>query len=158
MLSFSSFFAVVGPFLADFNETHVLNPRWPPHARFHNGQTMSTGAALGTLGLWYIWSPILLNSNRTPLSSLPLQAREAEMDKARSNLTIAAWLSSLFFLTGLTGGFYPGAAWIDPEFRDQYLVANPQMYGFIVFVAVAWAGWWLAMRALEKQGGKGKTV
>jgi hypothetical protein len=38
----------VGGYLADWNETHVFNPKWSPHAKFHNGQTMSTGLALAS--------------------------------------------------------------------------------------------------------------
>jgi hypothetical protein len=41
----------VGPFRYDWNETHIYNPHWPPHAKFHNGQTMSLGAALSAAAL-----------------------------------------------------------------------------------------------------------
>ena len=45
----------VGPYLADWNETHIYNPTRPPHARFHNGQTMSMGASLAVMTLWQLW-------------------------------------------------------------------------------------------------------
>ena len=45
----------VGPYLADWNETHIYNPTWPPHAKFHNGQTMSMGACLAAMTLWQLW-------------------------------------------------------------------------------------------------------
>jgi hypothetical protein len=44
-----------GPYLADWNETHIYNPNWPPHAKFHNGQTMSMGAGLAAMTLWQLW-------------------------------------------------------------------------------------------------------
>ena len=38
---------VVGGFAADWNRTHLFNPGWPPHARFHDAQTIAVGAFLG---------------------------------------------------------------------------------------------------------------
>ncbi|KAL1638638.1 hypothetical protein SLS58_008756 [Diplodia intermedia] len=44
-----------GCYLADWNDTHIYHPRWLPHAKFHNGQTMSMGLLLGLATLWYTW-------------------------------------------------------------------------------------------------------
>lgn len=31
----------VGAHLADLSPSHIFNHRWPPHAKFHTGQTLS---------------------------------------------------------------------------------------------------------------------
>jgi hypothetical protein len=76
---------------------HLYNPAWPPHAKFHNGQTMLLGLALGTLAL------VILFSVR-PLT-LPI-------------FLIAAAVAGFYFLTMAFAPLFPGTAWIDPEFRD----------------------------------------
>lgn len=34
---------------------HQHNPAWPPHAKFHNGQTMLMGIGLGLLSLYLLF-------------------------------------------------------------------------------------------------------
>jgi hypothetical protein len=47
VLSSRLIFTVIGVSLpvaaptADMNQTHIYDPQWPPHAKFHNGQTLS---------------------------------------------------------------------------------------------------------------------
>ena len=36
---------------------HMHNPNWPPHAKFHNGQTMLMGVFAGTLSLFCLFAP-----------------------------------------------------------------------------------------------------
>jgi MacB-like periplasmic core domain len=38
-------------YVFDWIETHVYNPNWPPHAKFHNAQTLLLGPLLGTVSL-----------------------------------------------------------------------------------------------------------
>jgi small-conductance mechanosensitive channel len=49
-------FNAVSPFLADWNETHIYNPAWPPHAKFHNAQTMAMAVLLALATLYFVWS------------------------------------------------------------------------------------------------------
>jgi uncharacterized protein DUF6640 len=48
---------IAGTARADLNRTHVFNPRWPPHARFHNAAGWGTVAGSQLLTLWLLWRP-----------------------------------------------------------------------------------------------------
>jgi hypothetical protein len=86
----------VGPYLADWNETHIYNPTWPPHAKFHNGQTMSMGAGLAAMTLWQLWRA----------QDSPAAARHA--------LDAASLAASMYWLTNTSALAYPGAKSVDP--------------------------------------------
>ncbi|KAF2731293.1 hypothetical protein EJ04DRAFT_514711 [Polyplosphaeria fusca] len=151
LLALLALATILGPYLADWkyltptplptqltsppppSETHVLNPNWPPHARFHNGQTMTTGLMLGLLTLLYLRAP-------------PVSARK---DEEKSNINHALLFLHLYYVPALSGALYPGALFIDPEFGE----GKPQLWLFMGFLGVAWWGWGLEMRRL---GGKGR--
>ncbi len=86
----------VGPYLADWNATHIHNPTWPPHAKFHNAQTMSLGVGLALVTCWQLW-----RRHDTP-------------DDARRALDAASLTASLYWLTTTSALAYPGAKAVDP--------------------------------------------
>lgn len=55
LLTLNAVGVAVGGFLADMNATDIYNPRWPPHARFHDGQTMAFGVLLSLASLFFTW-------------------------------------------------------------------------------------------------------
>ena len=74
---------------------HLLNAHWPPHAKFHNAQTMLMGIVSGTLSL-----TILFGAAPLTLPAFLLAAATA------GNYFVAMALAPLFRAT----------AWMDPEF------------------------------------------
>ncbi len=84
---------------------HLFNPQWPPHAKFHNGQTMAMGVISGSLSL-----AILFGSR--PLT-LPL-------------FLTAALIAANYFVAMAFARAFPGTAWSDPEFA----VGLPRPLGF----------------------------
>ncbi|SMC32978.1 DUF6640 family protein [Chryseobacterium sp. YR221] len=84
-----------GAYIADWNHTHIFNPRWPPHAKFHNAQTMLFGAVLGLLSLWFLW---VQKGDRWVIFRL--------------SITFA----SLYWITQAMSILFPGTALFDPEF------------------------------------------
>lgn len=118
---------IVSPFLADWNVTHIYNPEWPPHAKFHNAQTMSMAALLGISGLAFLWRPV---------------------DEARLGLTAAWTLTSLYWVSQCFAFLFPGVAWTDPHLLQpgQSLHDFPeQLKGDLVVVLplLAVTGWLL---------------
>ena len=78
----------------DSARQHLWNPAWPPHAKFHNCQTMLMGLIGGTLAL------AVLFAGPPGMPAL---------------LVAAAAAGNYFFAMALAPAF-PGTAWSDPEF------------------------------------------
>jgi hypothetical protein len=43
-----------GGFAADWNRTHLFNPAWPPHAKFHDGWSIGLMAGTGASALYLL--------------------------------------------------------------------------------------------------------
>jgi hypothetical protein len=83
---------------ADMNETHIYNPRWSPHAKFHDGQTLSLSLLLGGLTTFLAWKP----------------TRNVPMMVAGAGIA-----ASLYFISQGTAILYPGTDYSDPEFGTR---------------------------------------
>ncbi|WP_328385892.1 hypothetical protein OHS81_18735 [Streptomyces sp. NBC_00400] len=117
MFSLVALFTAVSPYVADWNHTHVLNPLWPAHARFHNGQTMAMGTLLGLATLYFAWR---------------------RRGDAGSNLRAAITFAGLYWVSQAAAILYPGAAYFDPQFDtpDMYIAGLP-VQAVIEIVALA---------------------
>jgi len=130
-----------GAFIADFNETHVLNPTWPPHARFHNGQTMSMSVFLCVATLFFVW--------RT--RSLPTFARQ------KDSLLAALIIGSAYTVTGLSAEWYPGSHCVDKMFwNDGVDPGCPQHYIFGIPLLIHWIGFAVSRLGMQSETATGK--
>jgi hypothetical protein len=102
LIAFVSAGTAIGALCMDYlmatGRQHIRNPRWPPHAKFHNGQTIVMGIVQGAIALVLLFEPGQLTAGR---------------------LLLAAIISSIYWL-GLFGArLFPGTAWTDPEFEAE---------------------------------------
>ncbi|MFG2826499.1 DUF6640 family protein [Streptomyces sp. NPDC048434] len=121
LLSLVAVFTAISPYVADWNETHVLNPLWPPHAKFHNGQTMAMGTLLALVCLFFVWR---------------------RRGDARSNLLAAVGFAGLYWVSQAAAILYPGAAYFDPQFdtAGKYIAGLPVQAVIEIVVLGAIAG------------------
>jgi hypothetical protein len=136
LISFVALFTAVSPYLADWNVTHIYNPAWTPHAKFHNAQTMVLGTILGFLSMYCLW----------------LRKGIAEKQKLKE----ATVLASLYWLAQLPARFFPGVALTDPGINS---VKMPVIFGIefdqlimditVIFPLIA-LGYYLERKSLKK--------
>jgi hypothetical protein len=118
----------LGSFLADFNETHSFNPNWPPHAKFHGGQTLSMSVMLGVMTIVIAW--------------------RKTGEQTSAVITTSAF-AALYWISQGASILYPGTAFFDPQFvtpNSYPLGIALQVYieaGNLALIALAS---WLALR------------
>ena len=77
---------------------HLWNPRWPPHAKFHNGQTMLMGIFGGLISLVILFGSHVLT---------------------RPLFFLATVIAANYFVAMVFAPLFPGTAWTDPEFLAE---------------------------------------
>ena len=128
LFTLSAIGLTVGAHVADLSPSHMFNDRWPPHAKFHTGQTLSMSLLLSLLTIFFAW-------RKTS------DQREAVL--ATAGFAVAYWV------TQATAILYPNTAFYDPEFitASSFPLGLPvQAYfdlGFLSLIALAS---WLAIR------------
>ncbi|MDQ4075673.1 MAG: hypothetical protein M3220_05415 [Chloroflexota bacterium] len=116
-------------FVADWNRTHLFNPRWSPHAKFHDAQTVLLGTFLGGGSLYILW--------------------RGEGD-TENHLNVSTFLLAAFWLAQGGSFLFPGTGGLETEFPDKV----PRIAGVRLNEAVSSSfmlgllalGYWMAHR------------
>jgi len=87
-----------GGFLADWNRTHLFNPNWPPHAKFHDALSIILGSLLGVSGLYF-----LCRRSGHP----------------ENNLALGTLLPAFFWAAQGASFVFPGAEGFESEFPEK---------------------------------------
>lgn len=125
LFTFTAIFLPIGAHLADYSRTHIFNPKWTPHAKFHTGQTLAFSILLGALTLFFAWR----GTNDVALS-----------------LIATASFSTLYRACQSLAILYPGTRYFDPDTKAVYLLGIPAQAWFGLFVAAIVAlACWLAL-------------
>lgn len=104
-----------GGYLADWNRTHLFNPRWPPHAKFHDAWTVLLGTGLGGAAAWLLWR----------------RGRDPKLE-----LALGAGLPALYWAAQGGSFLLPNTAGMEAEFPDLL----PKIAGVRLNEAAASAG------------------
>jgi hypothetical protein len=118
----------VGAHVADLSPSHLFNDRWPPHAKFHTGQTLSMSVLLSLLTIFLAWRK---TSDR----------REAVL--------ATAGFAATYWVTQATAISYPNTGFFDPEFVRSHSFTwglPTQAYFEIGFLSLVTLASWLAVR------------
>lgn len=115
IVAFVAIVTIVGAFLADVivsktAKQHIFNPKWPPHAKFHNGQTISLSVLLGLLSLYLLF--------------------RSEGDQW-FQFILAVITASYYWFSMIFAAIFPRTGWIDDEFKQEIkniLGLHPQQF------------------------------
>ena len=128
LFTLSAIGLTAGAHAADMSPSHLFNDRWPPHAKFHTGQTLSMSVLLSLLTIFFAWR---------------------KTSDQREAVLATAGFAAAYWVTQATAISYPNTDFYDPEFqpaRRSRLSLPGQAYfelGFLSSIALAS---WLALR------------
>lgn len=128
LFTLSAIGLTVSAHVADLSPSHLFNDRWPPHAKFHTGQTLSMSVLLSLLTIFF--------------------ACRKTSDRREAVLATAGFAAT-YWVTQATAISYPNTGFFDPEFVTPHsfrLGLPAQAYFEIGFLSLITLASWLAIR------------
>src|SRR3954447_15480546 len=126
-----SFVLVVGAIVStavDWNTTHLFNPAWHPHARFHDALFLLFMDAASLIVLWLLWRP----------------GKEPDIGiKVAALFSAAAW-TPFFYIEALIPGTNLLATDKVPELRQAGKSVAPNQIVAAVLLLLTAIAYWLA--------------
>jgi Family of unknown function (DUF6640) len=123
----------VGSLIADWNQTHVFNPAWSPHARFHEVAYLCLTVGASAIGLWLLWRR-----------------------SAAPEVGVAAWVPVLAVGSFFVAELVPGAHLDDQPGQVPRLLgmpANLLIAGLLSALSAAGYGLYRLTNRLPQEGG-----
>ncbi len=127
LITFCSVITIVLPTIMDFNATHMTNPLWAPHARFHWSIQWYSITMLNLLALYLLWGNYKEKGSRLSV--------------------IVAGLAPILFW----GNFFPSLlmpgtnAW--PDGVERFTTIPPNVYIAALLTMISILGIWLDRRS-----------
>ncbi len=94
ILTAASLVTMISPWIAEVGRTHMRNPRWPPHSKQHDAQTIALRTLLGAASVYFVhrWTGDWLR-----------------------NLAASGTLGAAFWIGQGANILFPGTAPVDPD-------------------------------------------
>jgi hypothetical protein len=130
LLTFIVLVTIIIPTIMDFNDTHMTNPLWAPHARFHWSIQWYSITTLNCMALYLIWGNYKEKGSRLS--------------------TVFAVLSPILFW----GSFFPSllmpgtSPW--PDGVVPFATYPPNIFIAGILVTLSILSFWLEMRSRPK--------
>jgi len=129
--SIMSFVLVAGAVVStavDWNTTHLFNPAWHPHARFHGALFLLILDAMSLVALWLLWRP----------------GKEPEIGLKVAALFSAAVWTPFFYIEALIPGTSLLAADSVPVLKVGAMTFAPNLIIAAVLFLLTIIAYWLA--------------
>jgi hypothetical protein len=125
-------FTVIPPIVDILTPTHIFNPNWVPHARFHTMWAIISASSIGALALWFLWRGPAQASVRTHIAG-----------------AIGSCVLGSFMLATATMSLYGGSLSDVKDLRSSVggVDASLNLVTFGVALMMILAGWRLAARS-----------
>ena len=115
----------VMPVIADLSDSHLLNPTWMPHAKFHLAWLLSTNSLLALFSLYLIWVK----------------------DKSIYAGLIGIFVMAGFWIAAFSRNFY-GGLFADPNLDVSNIMGlHPNVFAFIFVSLFLVVGTYLQSKA-----------